>query len=74
MSGSGFYCVNINAQLESGDHEVHNETNNCQFLPETSNRYPLGYHLNCQSAVAAAKRIYTQTNGCYYCANDCHTG
>lgn len=30
-------------------------------------------HPSCREAVAAAKQYYNDSNGCYYCANDCHT-
>lgn len=64
------YFVNKNAQA-NGDHEVHKA--NCSYLPEPYNRIDLGYHINCHSAVTAAKQYYLKSNGCYYCSNDCHT-
>lgn len=64
------YYVNSNAQ-SNGDHEVHLET--CSHLPNELNRVDLGYHQNCATAVQAAKRLYTKSNGCYYCCNACHT-
>ncbi|MCD4731240.1 MAG: hypothetical protein K8R74_11595 [Bacteroidales bacterium] len=64
------YYVNRNAQ-GNGDHEVHKE--DCSFLPNAENRIDLGIHMNCQSAVVKAKVFYQQTNGCYYCADECHT-
>ena len=66
------YIVNKNAQ-SNGDHEVHNETFNCQFLPNYENRRNLGYHSNCHNAVSEAKKYYGKVNGCFYCANNCHT-
>ena len=69
----GDYCVKRNAQA-NGDHEVHNVTRGCSFLPDPVNRVALGYHPGCASAVAQAKRYhYSQSNGCAYCAADCHT-
>lgn len=62
------YYVNKDAQA-NGDHEVHKE--GCTFMP--SNRIDLGLFDNCQGAVKEAKKHYTQVNGCYYCANACHT-
>jgi len=62
------YCVNNNAQA-NGDHEVHTKT--CTYLP--SNRTELGWHVNCKSAVLAAKTKYRQSNGCYWCSRECHT-
>ena len=66
------YCINRNAQ-DNGDHEVHNVTKGCDYLPQPRNRIPLGYHSNCFSAIRKAKEkgFYT-ANGCYYCANPCH--
>lgn len=67
------YCVNRNAQ-SNGDHEVHNVTSDCEHLPNPVNRQDLGLHPDCASAVRAASSYFTQVNGCYYCANACHTG
>jgi hypothetical protein len=65
------YYVNQNAQ-SNGDHEVHKS--GCSYMPDDENRTYLGDFSSCDSAVDAAKRYYTQVNGCYYCANACHTG
>ncbi len=65
------YLVNTNPQ-PNGDHEVH--TTSCGHLPNLTNRLDLGEHSTCTTAVAAAKRYYPTANGCYYCANPCHTG
>jgi hypothetical protein len=64
------YYVNKNAQA-NGDHEVH--TTGCSFMPERDNRNYLGDFATCRPAVTEAKKHYTQVNGCYYCANACHT-
>ncbi|WP_299599077.1 hypothetical protein [uncultured Microbulbifer sp.] len=46
-------------------------------LPLQNNWLHLGFHLNCQSAVEEAMKRPELTgkaaNGCYYCANGCHT-
>jgi hypothetical protein len=67
------YCVNTNAQPGSRDHEVHDlaSTRNC--LPAQHNRRDLGWHANCRDAVAAARRLYTDSNGCAHCVPLCHT-
>ena len=65
------YCVNTNPQ-PNGDHEVH-DTSTCVRLPLPANQLGLGFHLDCSGAVAAAKRHYAQTNGCYWCCKPCHT-
>jgi len=67
------YCVNMNAQPITGDHEVHNLSSGCNHLPDTSNQLSLGEHSNCQSAVLAAKRIYPRADGCAYCCPQCHS-
>ena len=65
------YYVRKIAQ-SSGDHEVH--TTGCAWLPDAENRIYLGDFSSCEPAVTAARKYYTQVNGCYYCANPCHTG
>ena len=65
------YYVNKNAQ-DNGDHEVHKS--DCSWLPDVENRILLGTFNNCQAAVRKAKEYYSQSNGCYYCSNECHTG
>ncbi len=64
------YYVNNKAQ-SNGDHEVHTE--NCRYLPNSDNRKYLGEFSNCGDAVKEAKKIYSQSNGCYYCSRTCHT-
>ncbi len=64
------YYVNKNAQ-SNGDHEVHE--GGCSWLPAPSNRIYLGEHSGCAPAVKEAKRYYSQSNGCYFCCNACHT-
>lgn len=64
------YYVNKNAQ-SNGDHEVH--TTVCPHFPNTENRTYLGDFVSCHSAVTEAKKHYPQSNGCYYCSNECHT-
>jgi hypothetical protein len=65
------YYVNDKAQPYSNDHEVHVET--CRFIPQIQSKTDLGHHQNCVTAVAAAKRIYSDSNGCATCSPVCHT-
>lgn len=65
------YYVNKNAQ-PNGDHEVHKE--GCSWIPSAENRLYLGNFSSCKPAVDEAKKKYPQSNGCYYCCNECHTG
>lgn len=64
------YYVNMNAQA-NGDHEVHKL--GCSWMPNPENRKYLGRSTICHSAVRKAKEHYSQSNGCYYCSNACHT-
>jgi len=65
------YYVNKKAQA-NGDHEVH--AYGCSRLPEPENRIYLGEFASCKGAVTEAKHTYSQSNGCFYCSNACHTG
>ena len=65
------YYVNKNAQ-DNGDHEVHKE--GCSYMPDEENRQYLGIFDDCYAAVEKAKEYFSQSNGCYYCSLDCHTG
>jgi hypothetical protein len=64
------YYVNKNPQ-DNGDHEVH--VSSCSRLPDQDNRLYLGSFETCRPAVTEAKKTYSQSNGCYYCSEDCHT-
>ncbi|BBR37544.1 hypothetical protein WP3W19E03_00690 [Aeromonas veronii] len=68
------YVINKNSQ-SNGDHEIHNTTSGCSFMPNPENRIDLGYHDSCHGAVIAAKAQWpnNKINGCYYCCNACHT-
>ncbi len=65
------YYVNKSAQA-NGDHEVHKDK--CIWLPLVRDKLDLGDHLSPQSALYAARKIYRQCNGCYYCSPEIHTG
>lgn len=67
------YCVNRNAQSNTGDHEVHDVASQHNCLPDPANRLDLGWHSSCVGAVEAAKQYYSDSNGCKFCANECHT-
>lgn len=64
------YYVNKNSQ-SNWDHEVH--ISSCSRLPDASNRLYLWDFSSCKDAVAAAKKYYSQSDGCYYCSPTCHT-
>jgi len=64
------YYVNKNQQ-ETGEHEVHKD--GCKHMPLSHNRTYLGKFLSCKGAIIKAKEKYKNVDGCYYCANACHT-
>jgi hypothetical protein len=64
------YYVNKQAQA-NGDHEVHESS--CSYLPSEQNKRSLGSFNNCQDAVKESKKVYAQSNGCYWCSKSCHT-
>ena len=67
------FIVNHQAQA-NGDHEVHNKTTGCRYMPAPQNQKDIGNHASCHGAVMEAKKTYSKSNGCYYCCNACHTG
>ena len=67
------FCVNRIAQPWSGDHEVHDLGSTKGCVPDFGDRVDLGHHATCRGAVAAAKELFGDVTGCYYCARDCHT-
>lgn len=68
------FILNKNQQ-SNGDHEVHNKTDGCHYMPLSQNQIDLGYHASCKEAVAHAKNMYpsARINGCYHCCRECHT-
>ena len=67
-----YFSVNKNPQRhpEDGEHEVHRE--GCPTPPYAANKYDLGYFNNCSEAVAAARRKYSNVDGCKNCIPNCH--
>lgn len=68
------FVINSNQQ-PNGDHEVHNLTTGCSFMPAPQNQIDLGIHATCHGAVLEARSRWPKhrINGCYYCCNACHT-
>lgn len=63
-------------EQDNGDHEVHNTSTWCNWMPAPENRIDLGTHMDCRGAVAHAKQLYGRTwriNGCAWCCPACHT-
>ena len=53
-------------------YEVHKQ--DCDYLPSEENRLYLGSFNTCHDAVKEAKKHYQQSNGCFFCSRECHTG
>lgn len=70
------FILNKDPQAVSHDHEVHNATAGCTYMPAPKNQIDLGNHPTCHSAVSEGKkrRPEWKINGCYHCCNECHTG
>lgn len=71
------YCLNSNAQSDSGDYEVHQTwPTECIRMPAPDNQLDLGHHINCYSAIHDAKEKYphlaSRIDGCFYCSSECH--
>ena len=63
------YVVNNNTDTNpNNDHEVH--VQGCSSFP--SDYKELGDHASCQVAIAVAKTIYSDVDGCRICSGDCH--
>lgn len=65
------YRVNRITNSPNQDHEVHKE--DCPWWPTVS-YVDLGEHASCFTAVAQAKRIFSDANGCKACSPDCNRG
>ncbi|PTU29143.1 hypothetical protein CJD38_17495 [Stenotrophobium rhamnosiphilum] len=68
------FIINRNAQ-PNGDHEVHNVSTGCSFMPSAESQINLGVYSACHEAVSNAKQQWPshRINGCYYCCYACHT-
>ena len=64
------YLVNDNAQ-SGGEHEVHETT--CSWAKQIKSSTPLGWHASCHGAVQAARKHYSNVDGCKHCCEACHT-
>lgn len=69
-----YYYVNRLARPQGAEHEVHDQASRSGCLPAEHNRIDLGYHVDCTSALAAARRHFDSVDGCYWCARPCHRG
>ena len=64
------YYVNDRPE-DTGEHEVHRE--DCFLIPIIKSKTPLGEFYTCHAAVAKAKTIYNNVDGCRHCSEECHT-
>jgi phage-related protein len=64
------YYVNKNAQ-PTGEHEVHKS--GCAWMPRLENCLYLGEFYDGKAAVAKAKTIYPNSDGCKHCCPEAHT-
>lgn len=55
-----------------GEHEVHLAAG-CPYPAHPENRRSLGWHDSCHDAVAAARLLYAEVDGCRHCCPACHT-
>ena len=62
------YYVHYEVDIE-GQHEVHKDS--CFRL--ANDKTYLGYYSNAKEAIAKAKTIYANSDGCYHCCRDAHT-
>lgn len=54
----------------NNDHEVHHE--DCYWLPSEANRVYLGFFSNGCDAVIAARKYYSNVDGCAHCCPECN--
>lgn len=66
------FYMNKNEQ-PTGEHEVHRTYSTCPTHADPANRRDLGEHPDCKSALAAARQIARNVDGCAHCVPDCHT-
>jgi len=70
LRGTGMpsFIINQNKQA-NGDHEVHNTTAGCSYMPNIENQVALGTNTSCSGAVTKANSKWpgNRINGCYYC-------
>ena len=66
------YYINNNISNPNNNNEVHTE--DCKYLPSSSNRTYLGYFSDCIAAVADAKaKGFFKADGCIHCCSEAHT-
>lgn len=68
------FIVNNNPQI-NGEHEVHNLTTGCLYLPRLESQIPLGEYASGLEAVrvASVRWPLRRINGCSHCAPEGHT-
>lgn len=66
------YYVSTQTDNPNHNHEVHRET--CWKLPNAEHRIYLGVFTSSQSALEAAKKHYSDADGCVHCCPEIHRG
>lgn len=64
------YYISRKAQ-KSGDHEMH--VLGCDYMPSEKNVRLLGVFFSEEEALEAAREIYAESDGCYYCCKKTDT-
>ena len=64
------YYISRRAQ-KSGDHEMH--VLGCNYMPSEKNARLLGVFFSEEKALEAAREIYPESDGCYYCCKKTDT-
>jgi hypothetical protein len=67
------FCVNTEAQPDSGKHEVHDMESEAGCLPAPGLQHDLGWHPSGAVALRKAKKTYADANGCATCVPAIHT-
>jgi hypothetical protein len=66
------YCLSYKSVDEPAIRKVHEITPaRCKRLPDLNDCLFLGRHINCRSAVLAARNLYMDSIGCEFCCPEC---
>jgi hypothetical protein len=65
------YIMNT-SKTDGRYHEVHHD--DCSYKPDTYNQAVIGIYFSDRDAMNAAKILYSDADGCYYCMPSEHHG
>lgn len=57
---------------KDGERHIHLEDSACYRFPNKENQLALGFHENCDLALAKAKELYDNVNACFNCCMECY--